>query len=76
MNYYELFGVEPTARLEDIRESYKRLILKIHPDRALINQRFEEQEREREELEKEHFEKLRSAEASGSGHDDSGIGGG
>jgi hypothetical protein len=37
MNYYELLNVEPTAQLDDIRDSYKKLVLKIHPDKALVH---------------------------------------
>lgn len=37
MNYYEILSVDPTAKLDAIREAYKKLALKIHPDRALIN---------------------------------------
>lgn len=37
LNYYEILGIGPTAKLEAIRDAYKKLVLKIHPDRALIN---------------------------------------
>jgi DnaJ family protein B protein 4 len=32
-NYYKILEVEPTASLEDIKKSYRRLSLKHHPDR-------------------------------------------
>lgn len=32
MNYYELLEVDPEARKEDIRKSYRRLVKKFHPD--------------------------------------------
>ncbi len=32
VNYYELLEIDPEARKEDIRKSYRRLVKKYHPD--------------------------------------------
>jgi curved DNA-binding protein CbpA len=34
-DYYEILELEQDATVEQIRESYKRLALKLHPDRNL-----------------------------------------
>ncbi|MCK4391190.1 MAG: DnaJ domain-containing protein, partial [Desulfobacterales bacterium] len=32
-NYYRILGVEPHASAEQIKEAYRRLAFKYHPDR-------------------------------------------
>ncbi|CAD7967529.1 unnamed protein product [Amoebophrya sp. A120] len=59
INYYEILGVTPTAKLEEIRDAYKRLALRMHPDRALINKDLE--------LKARQEKKTRRSSASGAG---------
>lgn len=44
MNYYDVLGVATTASEEEIRRSYKRKALELHPDRVGRNQTQEEAE--------------------------------
>ncbi|KAM7265487.1 hypothetical protein ACFE04_003170 [Oxalis oulophora] len=32
-NYYEMLGIEKTSSVEDIRKAYRKLSLKVHPDK-------------------------------------------
>jgi len=34
MNYYETLGVEPGASADDIKRAYRRMAMKVHPDRT------------------------------------------
>src|SRR5215471_13485773 len=38
MDYYEEFGVDRTAGPEEIRQTYKRLVRLLHPDRCRDNE--------------------------------------
>ena len=73
-NYYELLSVEPTAQLADIRDSYKRIVLKIHPDRALQEKKRESQNQKRKtktgsgQQEQDDAENENADQAGGGGH--------
>jgi len=45
-DYYEVLGVERTADEKDIKKAYKRLAMKLHPDRNRVSNDTEEQFKE------------------------------
>jgi hypothetical protein len=45
-DYYKILGINPTASMNDIKSSYRKLALKYHPDRTSGDKRAEERFRE------------------------------
>ncbi|AEX61485.1 putative J domain-containing protein [Megavirus courdo7] len=35
MNYYDILEINKNATLQDIKKSYKKLVIKYHPDKNL-----------------------------------------
>lgn len=39
VTYYDILEISPSAKDEDIRQAYRRLVMQWHPDRNLTNAR-------------------------------------
>ena len=39
ITYYDILEVSPSAKDEDIRQAYRRLVMQWHPDRNRMNER-------------------------------------
>lgn len=42
MNYYDILGVSKTSSLEEIKQSYKKLVIKNHPDKGGNKEKFQQ----------------------------------